>query len=39
MLDLYIDWTCISMGFIIGVVSAWLVSDLVFPLNNKNKHE
>jgi hypothetical protein len=27
-----INWACIGVGFIIGVIGSYLVSDLVFPL-------
>jgi len=27
-----INWVQVGVGFIIGISSAWLVSDLVFPI-------
>jgi hypothetical protein len=30
--NINIDWITLGVGFVIGVVSSWLVSDLVFPI-------
>lgn len=27
-----INWVCIGVGFVVGVVGSYLVSDLVFPI-------
>jgi hypothetical protein len=32
MVDLNIDWMWMGVGFILGIGSAWFVSDLVFPI-------
>ncbi len=31
MADINIEWIWMGVGFVVGVVSAWFVSDLVFP--------
>ena len=36
MFDISIDWMWMGVGFIIGVGSAWFVSDLVFPIKGKD---
>jgi hypothetical protein len=30
-----IDWTWMLVGFVVGIGSAWFVSDLVFPIRKK----
>lgn len=35
MADLFIDWNSFGVGFFVGVVGAWFVCDLVFPINRK----
>jgi len=32
MFDINIDWMWMGVGFVIGIGSAWFVSDLVFPI-------
>jgi hypothetical protein len=32
-----INWVQIGVGFIIGVISSYLVCDLVFPVSNKDE--
>ena len=32
-----VDWMWMLVGFVIGISSAWFVSDLVFPVRNKNE--
>jgi hypothetical protein len=32
MVDINIDWMWMGVGFVAGISSAWLVSDLVFPI-------
>jgi hypothetical protein len=32
-----INWACIGVGFIIGVIGSYLVSDLVFPVNSNKE--
>jgi hypothetical protein len=32
MVDINIEWMWMGVGFIAGIGSAWLVSDLVFPI-------
>jgi hypothetical protein len=27
-----IDWVTLGVGFVIGVIGSWFVSDLVFPI-------
>jgi hypothetical protein len=27
-----INWVQIGVGFIVGIIGSWLVSDLVFPI-------
>lgn len=36
MTGIQIDWMWMGAGFIIGIICAWFVSDLVFPVRNKN---
>ena len=36
MIDINIDWMWMGVGFIVGVGSAWFVSDLVFPIKDRN---
>jgi len=31
-----INWVCIGVGFIAGVVGSWFVCDLVFPTIKKD---
>lgn len=33
--NLNIEWWWMLVGFVVGVGSAWFVSDLVFPLRKK----
>lgn len=37
MVDINIEWGWILVGFIIGIIGSWLVSDLVFSLGNKDE--
>lgn len=37
MVDINIDWMWMGVGFVIGISSAWFVSDLVFPVKNKDR--
>lgn len=30
-----VDWTWTGVGFIVGIVCSWFVSDLVFPVKRK----
>lgn len=30
-----VDWMWMGVGFIIGIVCSWLVSDLVYPIKKK----
>ena len=32
-----IEWWWMLVGFVIGISSAWFVSDLVFPVKYKDK--
>jgi hypothetical protein len=32
MADINIEWMWIGVGFVAGVCSCWIVSDLVFPI-------
>lgn len=34
-----VDWWWMGVGFVIGVGSAWFVSDLVFPIKKRNDNE
>jgi len=36
MFDISIDWMWMGVGFIVGVGCSWFVSDLVFPIKDKN---
>lgn len=36
MIDINIDWMWMGVGFVIGISCAWFVSDLVFPIKDKN---
>jgi hypothetical protein len=31
MADISIEWMWMGLGFVVGVLSAWFVSDIVFP--------
>lgn len=31
MADLNVEWMWMGVGFVVGIASAWIVSDLVFP--------
>lgn len=33
MVDLNIEWGWMLVGFVVGIGSAWFVSDLVFPVS------
>lgn len=35
--NLNIEWAWMGVGFVIGISSAWFVSDLVFPIKHKEK--
>jgi hypothetical protein len=37
MFDINIDWMWMGVGFVIGVGCSCFVSDLVFPLGNKDE--
>lgn len=39
MVDLNIEWGWMFVGFIVGIGCAWFVSDLVFPIKDKNNDE
>lgn len=30
-----VDWMWMGVGFVVGITCAWVVSDLVFPINRK----
>lgn len=32
MADLLIDWNSFGVGLVIGLICAWFVSDIVFPI-------
>jgi hypothetical protein len=32
-----INWVQVGIGFVMGVICCWFVSDLVFPLGNKDE--
>jgi hypothetical protein len=37
MVDINIEWGWMLAGFVVGISCSWLVSDLVFPLGNKDE--
>lgn len=37
MADLFIDWNSFGGGFVVGLIGAWFVCDLVFPTLRKDK--
>ena len=32
-----IDWISLSVGFIVGIISSYLVCDIVFPVGEKDE--
>ena len=35
MADLYLDWNSFGVGLVVGLIGAWFVSDLVFPIKKE----
>jgi len=36
MIDINIEWGWMLVGFVVGISSAWCVSDLVFPIKDED---
>jgi hypothetical protein len=39
MVNLQIEWAWMLVGFVVGIVCSWFVSDLVFPVGEKTNDE
>ena len=38
MADINIEWGWMVVGFIVGISCSWFVSDLVFPIKNRDRN-
>ena len=39
MINLHIEWMWMLVGFVVGIVCSWFVSDIVFPVGEKTNDE
>ena len=35
MADIYVDWNSFGVGLVVGLLGAWFVCDLVFPIKKE----